>query len=310
LIFRTWERLADWADSQGITIEQAEAQREVKARIEREVLEEIKRLHETSPKYAYKEDSQEKVLNKYQVEVLALSATYQKGMRNTKALILDNGEPCSAEEFAGRYFHKHGFETLSLESSPFHALFGIFMWLLIQDPADPKVRIVGFGNRASYEAGTTDGVIWTSLPVDFGTPGYAKRRTRAIKRHFEHIKEEDLVWLFEYWEGHSSDFRQYLWAHREKDVEAARKLIDILPPAMIIDILRYLLGNYWGRYLGWPDLLLYQADRFFFVEVKSSGDRLSEDQKRWIRDNYRTLGLPFKLVKIHRAAIASAALNK
>jgi hypothetical protein len=51
---------------------------------------------------------------------------------------------------------------------------------------------------------------------------------------------------------------------------------------------------------------LYRDDEFFFAEVKSSNDKLSNDQKRWIRDNYELLKLPFKLVKIHKTGVVEA----
>ena len=71
-------------------------------------------------------------------------------------------------------------------------------------------------------------------------------------------------------------------------------------------ILRYLIRDYWGRYLGWPDLLVYKGTDWFLAEVKASGDKLSDDQKRWIQDNYQHLHLPFKLVKIHKQGVAEA----
>ena len=37
-----------------------------------------------------------------------------------------------------------------------------------------------------------------------------------------------------------ADFREYLWAHREADVQRARKLIEVLPANVIVRILRYL----------------------------------------------------------------------
>ena len=66
-----------------------------------------------------------------------------------------------------------------------------------------------------------------------------------------------------------------------------------------------IVGNYWGRYLGWPDLLVYKEDDFFFAEIKASKDKLSAEQKRWIVDSSSELDLPFKLVKIHRSARAT-----
>lgn len=48
----------------------------------------------------------------------------------------------------------------------------------------------------------------------------------------------------------SAELRHNLWAHREEDVDRARRLVEILPPDTIIAILRYLIGDYWGRFLG------------------------------------------------------------
>lgn len=57
---------------------------------------------------------------------------------------------------------------------------------------------------------------------------------------------------------------------------------------------------YWERYLGWPDPLAFREGEQLLLEVKSSSDKLSEEQKRWIGDNAQTLKIPFKLVKLHR----------
>jgi len=77
----------------------------------------------------------------------------------------------------------------------------------------------------------------------------------------------------------------------------------LLPADDIYRILRYLVEDYWRRYVGWPDLIIYTQDHLFFAEVKSSRDKLSEDQKNWIDGNSTELHLPFKLVKLHRKAV-------
>ena len=192
---------------------------------------------------------------------------------------------------------------LELESVPFHVLFGNMMWLVIQDIVDPQVRIVSFGDRRSFDDKQPREMVSTHLPDDFGSKGYGVRQSKTIQEHFEQMLDDgDLHWLFDYWLGPSEGLRQYLWAHREADIERARKLIDILPGDTIKTILLYLIGGYWDRYLGWPDLLLYRKNEFKFVEVKGSRDKLSEDQKRWIADNHDLLGLPFVIAKIHRSA--------
>lgn len=274
--------------------------------VERQVLADLKQQHAIAPKYVFTELSQAQVIERYRVEVDALSAIYAPG-GSKGAQILHDGEVNSPEAFASRHYGSLGWSVMATESLPFHALFGVMMWLLIQDPSDPLNRIVGFGNRAMYEATREKSQIWTPLPEDFGTKGYGRRRADAIDEHLGQLVPDrgELLWTFDYWRPTSAELRQYLWAHRDEDVGRARQLVEILPPETILAVLRYLVANYWGRYLGWPDLLLHRDGEFQFVEVKSSSDKLSDEQKRWIADNHDLLHLPFRIAKIHKCSSAS-----
>ena len=134
---------------------------------------------------------------------------------------------------------------------------------------------------------------------------FAAPRQSTISGHLarDMSEEGELEWLFDYWLPYSADLRQYLWAHRAEDVAKARSLISILSADRILQILRYLVDDYWGRYLGWPDLLIYRGAEYRMVEVKSSSDKLSDDQKRWIRDNHEILKVPFELVKLRKKEV-------
>jgi len=299
LYFRTTLRKAEWDDAHGDRT--AEERAAAHAAIEADVLDEIKALHASSPKYVFTELSQAQVFKRYDVDMQAVDATYAE--QGTKGAVIRDGDDIVAPEvFVARLYARQGWSSLPLESVPFHALFGVMMWLLIQDGDDPQARMVGFGDRHVYEASRDKSPIWTLLPDDFGGKGYAARRQEQITSHFDLFPDDrdGMLWLFDYWRAPSSDFRQYLWAHREDDVDRARRLVEILAPRQIVSILQYLVADYWGHYLGWPDLLLHQDGEALFVEVKSSSDRLSEDQKRWIADNHKRLKLPFRLVKLHR----------
>ncbi len=273
---------------------------ELYVKAQKQALLEIKELHKTNPKYSYSEKSQQETIEEYDVPVIDLNATYIKNLATKKVQVSLERTSMSIEEFVQDHFAKEGFESLHLESRPFHVLFGVFMWLLIQDPSDPKNRMVGFGERSAFEKDGSKQPIHTILPEDFGTAGYFKRREKHINKHLASLetRTEEFEWLFDYWLEYSYGLRQYLWAHKEEDIASAQKIISVLPNQIVVNILKYLVENYWGRYLGWPDLLAYKEDQFFFVEVKSSGDRLSEDQKNWIRDNHSILRLPFKMVKV------------
>ena len=306
IAFETIRRFGEWTESQGysdwptVIVKHQEKYNS----IEREVIRDIKELHRRSPKYTYQEESQNEVITKYQVEVVRLDGTYVKKAESGVA-ILDGGKLCSPEEFAAHHFERMGYKVVSTESVPFHALFGIFMWLLIQDQSDPKVSVVGFEDRAAFEQGIAGNQIWTFLPEDFGTINYAMRRVTAIDEHFPLIPEqkEELLQVFDYWVEPSVGLRQYLWAHRSQDITKAREIVSILPVDVTRRILRYLVADYWKRYCGWPDMIVHNQDEFFFAEVKSSKDKLSEDQKNWIRGNSAELHLPVKLVKVHKRGV-------
>lgn len=306
IAFETIRRFGEWTESQEYSdwLTARVKHQEKYNSIKREVIGEIKELHRRSPKYVYQEESQNEVLTNYPVEVIRLDGTYVK-KAESGVVILDGDKLCSPEEFAAHHFERMGYKVVFAESVPFHALFGIFMWLLIQDQSDPKVRMVGFGDRATFEQGIADKQIWTFLPEDFGTINYAIRRATAIDEHFAFLPEhkEELLQVFDYWVEPSVGLRQYLWAHRPQNVTKAREIVSILPVNVTRRILRYLVADYWKRYCGWPDLIVHNHDEFFFAEVKSSKDKLSEDQKNWIRGNDAELHLPVKLVKIHRQSV-------
>lgn len=304
LFFRETEAVANWeAEHPDASIEEAKAAHE---NIRREVLDEIKQLHASTPLYDMSEPSPADVLARCEVPIDSFYPDYVPAPERGAVVLLD-GDVVSPETFVARHYEKLGWSTLELESRPLHALFGVMMWLLIQDGADPLNRMVSFGSRTAFEAGVSGDMIWTLLPDDFGTAGFGRRRKEAIDEHFEFSFKPDgaadrgeLLWLFDYWRFHSEQLRQYLWAHRDEDVDRARQLIEILPPETILTILRYLVEDYWGHYLGWPDLLIWRGDEFLFIEVKSSSDRLSGDQMRWIVDNFEQLSLPFRVAKLHR----------
>ncbi|MBL8552258.1 MAG: VRR-NUC domain-containing protein [Hyphomonadaceae bacterium] len=299
LYFMTEERVAAWMSEHPGADEDVE-----RKRLEKEVLVELQQIHQTHPKYEFTDLSQDEVIKRFEVELVRIDAPYLAQAQ--KGRVVDDGRGgCSVEAFVQARYEEQGWKSTVLESAPFHVLFGVFMWLLVQDSTDEKVRIVGFGERSAFEERREGKEIWTLLPEDFGGKSYALRRAAEAAEHFELLvpDRDNLLWLFDYWLSYSADFRNYLWAHRDDDIERARRLIEILPPDTIVAVLRYLLDDYWGNFCGWPDLLCFRDDgSFFLVEVKSSGDKLSEDQKRWIRDNHDHMQLPFKLVKVHRQA--------
>ncbi|ODR94537.1 hypothetical protein AUC70_07820 [Methyloceanibacter stevinii] len=303
LFFAETQRTADWQDANpDVSPEEIQsAQRQ----IAKEVLEEMKALHAATPQYDMREPSQSEVLERLRVEIEALHPAYVSSPRKGAVVMWEN-EVVAPETYAAHHYRALGWSVMPLESVPLHALFGVLMWPLIEDPGDPKNRIVSFGSRGELDTARGVEVFMINLPEDFGGPSYGRRRVNEIGEHLALLSPGDVpdrnvaLDLFNDWRDPSERFRQYLWAHRAADVDRARRLIEVLPTETIIAILWYLVGDYWGRYVGWPDLLLWRDEAFMMVEVKSSSDKLSADQMRWVADNHESLKLPFRIAKLHR----------
>lgn len=243
------------------------------------------------------------------------------------------------EEFAADHYRRQGREVMELESRPFQCLFGCLMWMWVSEPADPRNRAVYFGGRDGVGA-DDNGLIAVVMPEDFGSANHGSRRQGALHEHLDVLPDstEELIRVYDCWLDYSRPLRQYLWAYTKEDETRARKVVEVLGARTVKKLLAFLAEDYWERYLGWPDLLTWRLDAsdavrsteaipgvddhvadngahgshsdqehgdgglpdVLLAEVKSSSDRLSDDQRAWIRQNANTLKLPFEVVKVHR----------
>lgn len=299
-------RFAAWAEMQGYPSNYQAIGKHpgVHKRIKKEVTDEIKKIHAQSPKYVFNDVSEEKFLKEHPVEQIILHAEKDLANKDKKAHVFHEGKSYTVEDFVQIYYQKKGYKTLTVESRPWHVIFGIYMHLLIEDPFDEKNdKPKGFGNRDDFDNKVKPSrLIWMFKPDDFGSAYYAKRRKKAIIKYFKEMvpkNKSNYMWTFDYSLPHSENFRQYLWAHRKEDIAVAKTLIEVLPSDILTRVLRYLIEDYWNRYLGFPDLFVYNNEEFFFTEVKFSSDKLSGEQRNWIVGNETILHLPFKLVKVH-----------
>ncbi len=294
--------MAEWCDRNSVSnVIRATHQHEaVYASIQAEVLERTRELHETAPLYTYSEPSQTQVLEEAGVAIVEIDGTYIVG-GNKDTLLLGNSGPVSVEAFVREVLSADGYQSVLLESRPLHALFAVLMRIWVQDPNDEDMRLVQFGGRPGPEVGQ-GGLVSTLLPPDFGSPAHARRRRSALDSHLDDLGQmgQQLVDTFDCWVSHSAELRSYLWVSDGEVVQRAREVMQIWGPGVTVSVLRFLASDYWGRYSGWPDLLVYRDQDWFLAEVKSSKDRLSSDQKTWMINNASELQLPTRLVKVIR----------
>jgi VRR-NUC domain len=294
LAFRGFEILSDWEERNPSATDE-EHQRAAQD-AERQALDEIKSLHAQKPKYDMRTESEADFLRRLNVSIENARARSTGPGR----VVCPSGSEGTAEDFATEWFEQQGYRVIATESEPFHALFAVFMWVLIEDPEDPLVDDIMFGERSSEGMGRS--VVTATLPRDFGKPGYATRRAAAVQAHLESLPttQASLEATFDFSLEGSTNLRQYLWAHSDAAMQRARSLLPVLGPDGVRRVLAYLVKDYWGRYVGWPDLVLSRGEEIRFVEVKLGSDKLSDEQRRWIELNGSELRFGFSLLKIHR----------
>ena len=299
LAFREMELFDAWKQTREGQVHSGEAWFGVPD-LAQQALTEIKQLHAAHPKYVFENVSQQEVLEKYNVAILELKAQYAPGTQGRVELMVD-GQRLGIEAFACRHLEALGYTTMICESRSFHVLFSTLLGPLIVDPADPKLRLVGMADRTA--PADQQRPLWWKRPEDFGTVGYGRRREPEISIYLKDVLPDTTEGLLEFFNGSlepSWFLRTYLWADEPSAIRTAETLLSLMAPATIKSILRYLVDSYWANYVGWPDLVAYRDGDLFFAEVKSSHDKLSDDQKHWIEHNHTRLKLPFRLIKIHR----------
>ena len=102
--------------------------------------------------------------------------------------------------------------------------------------------------RQAAAAGRRIKIVSTRLPEDFGTKDYGLRRAEAISKHLSTVmcEPQNFPRLFQLWLSPSANLRNYLWAHRNEYIQVAQELVNVLPGAAVIDILRYLRRSFLG----------------------------------------------------------------
>jgi hypothetical protein len=177
--FETMQRFDAWCQTQGTRNRTPAEDAGMKRRIEQEVVGELTSLHATTPKYTYSKDHWREAIDKYDVDVVRLKGTYVANPASRRAIILDGDGSCGVEEYARRHFHSLGYNTVFVESVPLHILFGVYMWLVIQDPEDSHNRIVLFGDRHAFDAGIQEN---KSRPVSLTISGHKVMRADARRQ--------------------------------------------------------------------------------------------------------------------------------
>ncbi len=157
--------------------------------------------------------------------------------------------------------------VLYVENTLLNALFGLLCWEAIFAP------LPGAFFHAFHAA-----------PADLLDPDFHRRRARQFADCFARLENgtyrDTILEAFDRKAGLQTPFVAWKWLSRE-DIERS---LDCIPAAHLSRIFQRLLADLSANRSGLPDLIQLWSNerRYRLIEVKGPGDRLQDNQIRWL----------------------------
>ncbi len=206
---------------------------------------------------------------------------YQLGSRG---LVLDYPDG-DVEAAVLAHYRAQGWQGVHSENWLWNAGFGLLLWDIIYDPS------VGAFHSPLQSA-----------PADLHDPGFYARRRSAIEARLAMLAEPAtaISLMKRHFEDKRGLANPFVSWH-----EALPDLLDVmlhrLPPLGLAAALRHLAQDIRRHSRGLPDLFLWTAGDYRFVEVKAANDQLASHQYEWLRFLHE-VGIRVSLERIERPA--------
>ncbi|WP_257288542.1 MULTISPECIES: VRR-NUC domain-containing protein [unclassified Endozoicomonas] len=166
-----------------------------------------------------------------------------------------------------KHFQNKGWETFYVENTLICGLAGLLFWdILFADIPD-----------AFFHP-------FQSAPADLSTPDFYRKRQALFENRFRQLEASNVtreaLTIYEQKQGIAN--RLVYWPRlSEKLITLA---CDLIPWTHLKAMLEKLVFDFAHNRTGFPDLILFkpESQEYRWVEVKGPGDRLQENQKRWL----------------------------
>lgn len=171
------------------------------------------------------------------------------------------------EQGVAEHFMAQGKQAVHAENYPWRGLFGLIFWDIIYDQ---NVQAIHHPLQR--------------MPSDFYQPDFFRKRHTAIR---ERLSELDTPKKFE--QAIESTFLEkfgvanVLVDWNDILLELLRLIVQRLTPAQLRALLLEMATNLREHTRGFPDLMVWDADHLWLVEVKSPTDHLSAQQLQWMQ---------------------------
>jgi hypothetical protein len=206
-----------------------------------------------------------------------------------KAKYILNGTEYFAEEVAINHYKSLGYEALWTENTYWWMLMSLLFWDVIFAKVRGAVIVSAGGvqvevspDEENFEDLFQQTIRLNGIPNDFFTPEFYERRKDLIRNKLQELLnsniEQKLI------ESYRQNYGRYCRPIENWD---KFKLEDLLiavrkvEKEKLLKILERLITDFTNNRAGMADLIVNNDKDFFFAEVKSESDNISERQKEW-----------------------------
>ena len=227
-----------------------------------------------------------------------LLARLTKTARRSEARAYQQSSPHITLEEAGQsvesatlgHYLRAGWHGVHSENWLWNAIFGLLLWDIIYDPS-----FGGFHSPLQF------------APADLHDPAFYGRRQAQIESRLAllHDPASSFALMARHHDDKAGLANPFVAWHADL-LGLIRIVTDRLPATGLGAVLRRFAQDVRRRSRGFPDLFLWTATEYRFVEVKSENDQLSAAQYQWLRF-LDEVGITVSLDRVQRERAASAS---
>ncbi len=181
------------------------------------------------------------------------------------------------------HFESQGWDVYFAENTLLNGLLGLAMWEAIFAPVEGA-----FINAYQHK------------PLDLYHADFASKRDKIISSVLNQITNGDLTFIADTYQNKFGIANPFVsWSHLPK--ELLNLALSSISPSLIAELLQVQLSDLKLYRNGMPDLIAFKNDQFRWIEVKGPGDKLQDNQLRWIH-HFQILDVPFTVCYVQHEA--------
>ncbi|MEZ9402269.1 VRR-NUC domain-containing protein [Vibrio cyclitrophicus] len=180
-----------------------------------------------------------------------------------------------------QHFESQGWNVYFSENSFLCGLFGLAFWNVIFADVDGA-----FINQYQHR------------PLDLYHSDFVDKRAEQVEAVFQAISKHGLNHLRDTYDEKQGIANPFVhWNYFTKAL--IEHSLASIPNALAVDLFKVILSDLKLFRTGMPDLIAFKDEEFHWIEVKGPGDKLQDNQWRWIKE-FERLELPFSVCYVNQ----------